>query len=319
MFPQTRPRRNRRFAWLRRLVSEVNLNKHDLILPLLVTRHATEEFPTMPSVYKYSIEDCVSVVGKAIDAGISAVSITPIVPKELTSQNLEESYNPDNLLCSCVREIKARHGNRIGVIANLSLGQYSTHGHDGVLSADGVILNDKTVEISCKQALVHAAAGADAVSPSNMMDGNVMTVRQALDNSGFNNTGIFSYAVQYHSNSYQPFRSAVNPELEKGVDKSTYQIDFHNAREAELETYIDIAESADMIIVQPSLMYLDIIYRVKQISEIPIIGRQSSGEFLMIRSMPNWLECMYESLVCSKRAGCDAIITYAALEIASII
>ena len=293
------------------------VHSSDLVLPIFVTGSYTEEIKSMPGVYRNSIEDCIRIVGEAISFGIQAIIIFPVVDKNLKSENAKEAYNEDNLVCTATREIKNVYGTQIGIISDIALDPYTTHGHDGLLSTEGNILNDETIKVLCKQALVQTISGVDIVAPSDMMDGRVLEIRKFLDMNSCENTCIASYTAKFASNLYTPFRDAIGSKVKSNINKSTYQMDFHNYRESKLEAELDISESTDMLIVKPGLMYLDIIQQIRNLSSIPILAYNISGEYSMIKSIHNRsLDLIYKSLITIKRSGADAIITYSALEIA---
>ncbi len=309
-----RNRRNRKSQWSRGLSKEISISPNDLILPLFITHKKTNPIKSMQNVYRLSVEDALKTIDLSLFLNIRSFILFPIIETQTRSQNGHEAYNPNNLICNAIKKIKKQYGNEIGVIADVALDPYTKHGHDGLLDSNNYVDNDKTIEALCKQALVLAAAGADAIAPSDMMDGRVQAIRNALDGSGFICVNIISYSAKYCSNLYGPFREALNGE--KKINKSTYQIDFHNAKDAELSCETDIKQGADMIIIKPATLYLDIIYRISKLTKVPILGYQVSGEYSMIRSMPNYHECLYESAISIKRAGADGIISYAALDIA---
>src|SRR5215470_2830890 len=320
-FPRVRLRRNRAGDWTRRLVAENRLTVDDLLWPVFVhDREGREDVPSMPSVARLSIAALVDEVGTAGELGIPAVALFPVVPVARKSEAAEEAYNPDNLCNRAVRAVKQAVPG-IGIICDVALDPYTSHGHDGILR-DGRILNDETVAILCNQALAQAAAGVDVVAPSDMMDGRVGRLRDALDAAGHQQVRILAYSAKYASAFYGPFRDAVGSKsaLGKG-DKRTYQMDPANGDEALRECALDIAEGADMIMVKPGMPYLDIVRRVKDAFAMPTFVYQVSGEYAMLKAAAErgWLDgerAMLESLLAFKRAGADGVLTYFAIETA---
>ncbi|MDN5248189.1 MAG: porphobilinogen synthase [Wolbachia endosymbiont of Tyrophagus putrescentiae] len=321
-FPNTRLRRRRLNKWIRNLTSENNLSVNDLVLPLFVHDKTETTIPIddLPDIKCYSIDDLVSIVKEARGLGINAVAIFPVVDSHLKSETAKEAYNPDNLICRAIYAIKSQVPD-IGIITDVALDPYTTHGHDGILS-DGYVENDKTVSVLCKQALTLAKAGCDIVAPSDMMDGRVKKIRETLDDNSFYNVAILSYAAKYCSHFYTPFRKVVGScELANFIDKSSYQMDYRNAHEAICEIEMDINEGADFIMVKPGMPYLDIIKTASDKFNFPIFAYQVSGEYAMLKAAANkgWLDydkVIYESLMSFKRAGASAIFTYSALEVA---
>jgi porphobilinogen synthase len=321
-YPSTRLRRNRRDGWNRRLVAETRLAVDDLIWPVFVQDGgvAREDVPALPGVARLSIAELVNDVGEAAELGIPMVAIFPVVEPALKSGEAEEACRPDNLVCRAVAAVKAAHP-EVGIMCDVALDPFTSHGHDGLLR-DGDIVNDETIEVLCRQALVQAAAGCDVIAPSDMMDGRVGAIRAALDAQGFERVRILAYAAKYASALYGPFRDAVGsaPNL-AGGDKRTYQMDPANSDEALREVALDIAEGADMVMVKPGLFYLDILRRVKDAFGMPTFVYQVSGEYAMIKGAGErgWVDgerVMEEALLAFKRAGADAILTYAAMECA---
>lgn len=321
-FPSLRLRRTRQHEWSRRLVSETHLSVNDLVLPLFVIegKNKTSSVESMPGVNRYSIDLLVKQVKKAENLGIPAVALFPSVEKSKKTLNAEESFKKNNLICRAISEIKNKDLN-IGIITDVALDPYTTHGHDGIVK-NGIVANDETIDVLCKQALVQVEAGADIVAPSDMMDGRIKSIRDYLDSEGFINTQILSYAAKYASSFYGPFRDAVGSIKNLGkADKKTYQMDPRNSSEGIREIAMDIDEGADMIIVKPGMPYLDIIQRASTEFNIPIFAYQVSGEYSMIKAAGNnmWIDsekAMLESLIAFKRAGCTGIFTYSAMEIA---
>jgi porphobilinogen synthase len=321
-----RPRRNRKSPWIRDLISENHLKPSDLIQPFFVIcgTNKREEIKTLADNYRFSIDLLIREVKKAQGLGIKAIMLFPCVEQILKSDDGKEACNEDNLICRAIKEIK-KLVPEIGIIVDVALDPYTTHGHDGIVDKNGYVLNDKTVEILCQQALVQARAGCDMVAPSDMMDRRVGAIRQFLDKNGYENIGIMSYAAKYASNFYGPFRDAVGSDknLQKS-DKKTYQMDFRNSLEALREIKLDENEGADMLIIKPGIVYLDIVAKAKEISNLPIVSYQVSGEYAMLKlaaqnGLLNFNEAMFESLIAFKRAGASAIITYCAMEIATLL
>ena len=315
-------RRNRADGWNRRLVAENRLGVDDLIWPSFVSDGAEDRAAvgSFPGVYRLSIDRLVEEIGEAAGLGIPLVAIFPVTDPALKTADGAEAVNPDNLVCRAVAAVK-RAVPDVGVMCDVALDPFTSHGHDGLLR-QGCILNDETVEVLCRQALVQAAAGCDVIAPSDMMDGRVGAIRRALDEAGHGAVRILSYAAKYASALYGPFRDAVGsaPNL-AGGDKKTYQMDPANSDEALREVALDIAEGADMVMVKPGLFYLDILGRVKQAFGMPTYAYQVSGEYAMLRAAADagWVDrerIFLESLIAFKRAGADGILTYAAVEVA---
>jgi porphobilinogen synthase len=316
-----RLRRNRKADWSRRLVREHRLSVDDLIWPIFVRegRNVVEPIPSMPGVHRLSIDEAVKAAERAQGLGLPAIAIFPNTDAGKRSAEAEEALNGDNLTCRAVRAIKAA-APEIGVITDVALDPYTSHGHDGLLEG-GTILNDETVAVLQRQAIVQARSGCDIVAPSDMMDGRVGAIRQALDDHGFEHVQIMAYAAKYASCFYGPFRDAVGSSGTLCGDKKTYQMDPANGDEAIREVERDIAEGADMVMVKPGMPYLDIIFRLKQRFAMPTMAYQVSGEYAMIAAAAErgWLDrkkAALESLLAFKRAGCDAVLSYFALEIA---
>ena len=319
-YPDKRMRRYRKSSWTRKLVSEFNLSTNDLILPIFLMegKKKVQEIKSMPGVYKYSIDKLHLVMDKVKKLKIPAVALFPNIPSKKKDINGSESLNENNLICNTIRFLKKNYKN-IGVITDVALDPYTSHGHDGIFF-NGKIDNDKTIEILKKQALLQAKAGSDIIAPSDMMDGRIGLIRKYLDKNGYIETQLLSYAVKYSSNFYGPFRDALGTKSILKGNKKTYQMDFKNSKESLSEVALDIKEGADFIIVKPSLPYLDIICQLKKNFNIPIFGYQVSGEYSMIKTaIKNKIldkESIFESLISLKRAGCNAIITYFAIDIA---
>ncbi|GAB4162608.1 MAG: porphobilinogen synthase [Rickettsiaceae bacterium] len=324
MYPIVRLRRNRRTQWLRDLTSETRLSPENLILPIFVVegKNQRQEIATMPGVFRQSIDQVVLTAKEAEQKGIKAIALFPIIEEELKSEYADEAYNLDNLICRTVRTLK-NAGLNIGIICDVALDPYTIHGHDGIL-IDGDVDNDETIEALSNQALVLAKAGVDIVAPSDMMDGRIMAIREDLDDEGFMNVNILAYAAKYNSSFYGPFRDAVNSNKEEYLCKATYQMDIRNTKEALREIAQDINEGADMIMVKPGMLCLDIIKEASHSYNTHIFAFQVSGEYSMIKfaaqnGVLNWEKSIVESLICLKRAGASAIFTYAALEVADIL
>jgi porphobilinogen synthase len=321
---RTRLRRNRSAGWLREMVAENRLSVRDLIWPLFVIegKGRTEEIKTMPGIRRFSIDLLVDQAKAAADAGIPALALFPVTPAELKNAEGSEAWNPDNLMCRAIAEIKAKVPG-IGLIADVALDPYTSHGHDGLMDGER-ILNDETVEVLCRQALVQAQAGVDIIAPSDMMDGRIGAIRDTLDANGLADVKIMSYAAKYASAFYGPFRDAVGSGgLLKG-DKKTYQMNPANSDEALRETALDIEEGADMVMVKPGLPYLDIIRRVKDEFALPTFAYNVSGEYAMLKFAAqagglDYEKAMMEMLLCFKRAGADGILTYAAYDAAGLL
>ena len=313
----------RRAAWSRRLVAEHRLSAADLVLPVFICpgEGRSELVPSMPGVERHSPDRLLNVVEQALEFGIPAVALFPVTPLACKTDGGEEAWNPENLTCRTIRLIKRRFP-EIGLIADVALDPYTTHGQDGLVR-DGIVLNDETLEALSRQAVCQADAGCDIVAPSDMMDGRIRAIRESLDGAGHHDTLILSYAAKFASSFYGPFRDAVGSASALGAaDKKTYQMDPANGSEAIREAALDIAESADLLMVKPGMPYLDIIRTLKDAFHLPTLAYQVSGEYAMIKAagQNGWLDAeaaMLESLVCFKRAGADAILTYAALEVAA--
>jgi len=324
-YPQTRMRRNRRYDWSRRMVRENHLSPDDLILPLFVCdgTDTSEAISTLPGVVRHSVDLLPAAVGEAKSLGIPAVAIFPAIDPSLKSPMGEEAWNPDNLVCQAIRTIKDAHP-EIGVICDVALDPFNSDGHDGIVR-DGHVANDETIEALCRQALVQVEAGCDVIAPSDMMDGRVGAIREALDTSGFERSQIMSYAAKYSSAFYGPFRDAIDSTgFLAGETKDTYQMDPANTDEALREVALDIAEGADMVMVKPGLPYLDIIWRVKERFGVPTFAYNVSGEYAMIRFAAeadaiDLTKAMMEVLVSFKRAGCNGVLTYFAVDAARIL
>jgi|TARA_Y100000817_G_C16844266_1_gene539382 porphobilinogen synthase len=319
-YPSVRLRRNRKYNWSRRLVSENNLSVSDLILPIFVTegKKKIEAIKTMPGVFRYSIDRLSGILNQASKLKIPLVAIFPHTPNSKKDSSGNEALNENNLVCKAIKKIKNNFKD-IGVMADVALDPYTDHGHDGILK-NKEILNDETIEILTKQALLQARMGCDVIAPSDMMDGRVGVIRKSLDKNNFKNVQILSYAAKYSSNFYGPFRDAIGSKKKLRGNKKSYQMDYKNSNEALREIGLDIKEGADFVMVKPGLPYLDIIKSVKENFKIPVFAYQVSGEYSMIiNSIKKGIihqDSVFESLMCLKRAGASAIVTYFALSIA---
>jgi porphobilinogen synthase len=320
-YPQTRLRRLRRDAWSRKLVAENVLGAGDLIWPVFVhDEGGRQPVPSMPGAERLSIPALVDAAGEAASLGIPLIAVFPVIPPALKDPDGHEAVNPDNLVCRAVSAIK-KAVPELGVLCDVALDPFTSHGHDGVIR-NGYVENDETVEILSRQAIVQAEAGCDVIAPSDMMDGRVGAVRRALDGAGFDRVRIMSYAAKYASCFFAPFRDAIGSATALGsADKRTYQMDPANGDEALREIALDLQEGADMVMVKPGMPYLDVVRRVKDAFRVPTFVYQVSGEYSMLRAAieRGWLDgdrAIMESLLCFKRAGADGILTYFAVEAA---
>ncbi|MBD2342865.1 porphobilinogen synthase [Anabaena subtropica] len=316
-----RPRRLRRTATLRRMMRETTLTVDDLIYPMFVMEGEGQkvEIASMPGCYRYSLDLLLKEIAEVSQLGINAIALFPVISENKKDNTGTESYNPEGLVQQTVKAIKQAIP-EIVVITDVALDPFTTHGHDGLVDENGTILNDPTVEVLVKMALSQAAVGTDFVAPSDMMDGRIGAIRQALDAEGYINVGILAYSAKYASAYYGPFRDALDSAPKFG-DKKTYQMDAANAREAIKEVELDIAEGADIVMVKPALAYLDIIHQVRQATQLPIAAYNVSGEYAMIKAAAQrgWIDekqVILESLTSMKRAGADLILTYFAKEVA---
>ena len=314
-YPGLRLRRSRKYDWSRRLVEENNLTPNDFILPIFLIGGKNKKQPikSMPGVYRYTIDKLNIIVEKAIKNKLPMVALFPYTEKNKKNVIGSEALNEDNLVCKAIQKIKNRYKNQIGIMCDVALDPYTSHGHDGLIK-DGYVLNDETIEILIKQSLLQAQMGCDVLAPSDMMDGRIGEIRKSLDKNGFQMTQILSYAVKYASSFYGPFRDAVGSKgLLKG-NKKNYQMDFKNQNEAIREVALDIKEGADMVMVKPGLPYLDIIRIIKNNFKIPVIAYQVSGEYSLLTNGINRNiidnNSIIESLISFKRAGANAIVTY---------
>tara|TARA_B100001059_G_scaffold186696_1_gene188661 strand:- start:3192 stop:4184 length:993 start_codon:yes stop_codon:yes gene_type:complete len=319
-YPSLRLRRSRKHAWSRRLIEENSLSSSDFVLPIFLIngKNKRKSIKTMPDVYKYTIDQLGPIVSEAIKNRIPMIALFPSTPVNKKNNIGSEALNEDNLVCRAIRFIKKRFNNDIGIMCDIALDPYTSHGHDGILKS-GYVLNDETINILVKQSLIQAQMGCDVIAPSDMMDGRIGKIRKNLDKNGFELVQILSYAVKYASNFYGPFRDAVGSMKSLKSNKKNYQMDFRNSSESLREVALDIKEGADLIMVKPGMPYLDIIKLVKENFKIPVLAYQVSGEYSIIKNgIKNKLineEAILESLISFKRAGATAIISYFALEI----
>ncbi len=322
-FPSTRMRRTRRTAALRRLVAETTLSAADLIWPVFVLdgQNRTEAVPSMPGVERMSVDKLLVALEEAVSLGIPAVALFPVIDDAQKSLDGAECANPSGLVQTAVAAIKAQFPD-LAVITDVALDPYTTHGQDGIIDDNGYVLNDETVAMLARQAVSHADAGADIVAPSDMMDGRVGAIREALESAGHINTLILAYAAKYASCFYGPFRDAVGSAANlAGGDKSTYQMAPSNADEALREVQLDIREGADLVMVKPAMPYLDIVRRVSESTSVPTFAYQVSGEYAMVKAAAanGWLDersVVLESLLCIKRAGARAVLSYFSVDVA---
>ena len=323
-FPRTRMRRNRRHPWSRKLVAENVLTAADLIWPVFICEGTGQRQPiaSMPGVVRFSIDTLTEAVAEAQSLGIPAIALFPEVDPAVKTPDAREATNPENLICRAVRAIK-KQVPEIGVICDVALDPFNSDGHDGIL-IEGYVDNDVTVDVLRRQALVQAEAGCDVIAPSDMMDGRIGAIRDALDGEGFDRVQIMSYAAKYASAFYGPFRDAIGTKAVLKGDKKTYQMDAANTDEALREVALDIEEGADMVMVKPGMPYLDIVRRVKEAFGMPTFAYQVSGEYAMLKGAANngWLDndrVILETLLGFKRAGCDGVLTYFAVEAAKLL
>ena len=318
-----RPRRMRKHEFNRSLIRENSLSTDDLIYPLFIVegKNKRESIKSMPGIERISIDQLMIEAKEIVDLKITAIALFPVIAAEKKSLEAEESYNSDGLVQRAVRELK-RNFSELAVITDVALDPFTSHGQDGLIDNDGYVMNDETVDVLVKQAISHAKAGADIVAPSDMMDGRIGAIRQALEEEGLIHTIILAYSAKYASSFYGPFREAVGSSGNLGsADKKTYQMDPANSNEALREVELDIAEGADMVMIKPGLPYLDVLSNVKKAFAMPTFAYHVSGEYSMLKaaSQNNWIDeksCVLEALLCFKRAGADAILTYYAKEVA---
>ena len=323
-YPRTRMRRNRKADWARRLVSENRLSADDLIWPVFVIDgvNRREAVSSMPGVDRLSIDHLTEAAATAAELGIPAIAVFPVVTPDRRTDDGAEATNPENLVCRAVRAIKAACPD-LGILCDVALDPFTAHGHDGLVH-DGKIVNDETVSVLCQQALVQADAGCDIIAPSDMMDGRIGAIRDALDGAGHQDVSVMAYAAKYASGFYGPFREALGSATKLKGDKRTYQMDPANGDEALREVALDIAEGADMVMVKPCMPYLDVVRRVHETFGIPTFAYQVSGEYAMLKAagLNGWLDerrVMAESLLGFKRAGAAGVLSYFAVDAARMI
>jgi len=313
-YPATRLRRNRKKDWSRRLVQENSLSANDLIWPIFIRegKNIKESIPSMPGVFRYSLDKIEKLVEKSVLKKIPMIALFPNTPNSKKNNKGSEALNKNNLVCKALRLIKKNYSN-IGIMCDVALDPYTSHGHDGLLS-NGSVDNDKTIKILVKQSILQADMGCDVIAPSDMMDGRIGEIRKALDKKGHKQVQILSYAAKYASNFYGPFRDAVGSKKSLRGNKKDYQMDFRNSKEALREVAMDIKEGADFVMVKPGMPYLDIIKQVKDNFKIPVFAYQVSGEYSLIKNGIDKKilneDAIFESLVSFKRAGANAIVTY---------
>ena len=319
-YPSIRLRRNRKTEWSRRLVGENNLSTNDLIWPIFIRdgKNIKEPVKTMPGIYRYTIDKIENLVEKAINKKIPMIALFPNTPTSKKNAKGSEALNKNNLVCKALRLIKKNY-KEIGLMCDVALDPYTTHGHDGILK-NNYVDNDETVKVLIKQSILQAKMGCDVIAPSDMMDGRIGAIRKALDKNGYKQVQLLSYAVKYASNFYGPFRDAVGSKKLLKSNKKDYQMDFSNSKEALREVALDISEGADFVMVKPGMPYLDVIKLIKDNFKIPVFAYQVSGEYSLIKNgIDNKIlneESIYESLMSFKRAGASAIVTYFADQIA---
>ena len=314
-YPQLRLRRNRQHNWSRRLVRENTLSVNDLVQPIFLIEGKNKKVPvkSMPNINRYSVDSLTQIVDKCVSNKIPMIALFPFTNPKFKNNLGTEALNEDNLVCRAIQLVKKKYKNSIGIMCDVALDPYTSHGHDGILN-NNEILNDETVNLLIKQSLLQAQMGCDVIAPSDMMDGRIGKIRKALDENNFKNVQILSYAVKYASNFYGPFRDAVGSKKLLIGDKKTYQMDFSNSKEALREVALDIKEGADMVMVKPGLPYLDIIKLVKENFKIPVMAYQVSGEYSLLengikKGLTN-NDIIIESLIAFKRAGANAIVSY---------
>jgi porphobilinogen synthase len=314
-YPSLRLRRNRKYDWTRRLVQENTLSSSDFILPIFLIdgKNKKEKIPSMPDVYRYTIDRISQIIDKAIKNKVPMVALFPKTKQTKKNELGTEALNENNLVCKAIWQIKKKYKNEIGIMCDVALDPYTSHGHDGLIK-NNEIINDETIDVLVNQSLLQAKIGCDVLAPSDMMDGRIKKIRSALDNEGLKNINILSYAAKYASSYYGPFRDAVGSKGSLKGDKKTYQMDFRNTDEALREISLDIKEGADMVMVKPGMPYLDIIKSIKEKFKIPVFAYQVSGEYSLLSNAINKKiidkNAIYESLIAFKRAGANAIVTY---------
>jgi porphobilinogen synthase len=318
-FPSTRLRRNRKSEWSRRLINDTYLDKSDFILPIFICegKNKKQEIKSMPGIFRYSIDRLDEIISRSSKNEIPAVAIFPLIENSKKNNKGTEALNKNNVVCNAIHQVKKLNKN-IGVMCDVALDPYTSHGHDGLI-IDNEIDNDETNKILIKQALIQAQAGCDIIAPSDMMDGRIGLIRNALEKNKFINVQILSYAVKYASNFYSPFRDAVGTSSTLKSDKKTYQMDYKNSDEALLEVKLDLDEGADFVMVKPALAYLDIIYKIKQKFNVPVFAYNVSGEYSLIKNgIKSSLakeDIILEVIYSFKRAGANAIVSYFANEV----
>ena len=314
-YPNLRLRRNRKQPWIRRLVQENTLSPNDFILPIFLIdgKNKKEKVNSMPDVYRYSINRLSQIIDKALKLKVPMVALFPKTNEKLKNEIGTEALNENNLVCKAIVEIKKRYKNQIGIMCDVALDPYTSHGHDGLIRSNQII-NDETIEVLVNQSLLQAEMGCDVLAPSDMMDGRIRKIRNALDKNNFKDVQLLSYAAKYASSFYGPFRDAVGSNKFLKGDKKTYQMDFRNTDESLREIALDIKEGADMVMVKPGLPYLDIIKGIKEKFRIPVFAYQVSGEYSLIahaiKSKILKEDVIFESLIAFKRAGANAIVSY---------
>ena len=314
-YPNLRLRRNRKQPWIRRLVQENTLSPNDFILPIFLIdgKNKKEKVNSMPDVYRYSINRLSQIIDKALKLKVPMVALFPKTNEKLKNEIGTEALNENNLVCKAIVEIKKRYKNQIGIMCDVALDPYTSHGHDGLIKSNQII-NDETIEVLINQSLLQAEMGCDVLAPSDMMDGRIRKIRNALDKNNFKDVQLLSYAAKYASSFYGPFRDAVGSNKFLKGDKKTYQMDFRNTDESLREIALDIKEGADMVMVKPGLPYLDIIKGIKEKFKIPVFAYQVSGEYSLIahaiKSKILKEDVIFESLMAFKRAGANAIVSY---------
>ena len=323
-YPSLRLRRNRKSSWTRKLTQENTLSPNDFILPIFLIDgvNKKQHIKSMPGVYRYSVDRISQIIDKAISKGIPMVALFPNTKKSLKNELGSEALNENNLVCRASRMIKKKYKNQIGIMCDVALDPYTSHGHDGLIKSNK-ILNDETIQVLINQSLLQAEMGCDVLAPSDMMDGRIGKIRKAIDQNNFQDVQILSYAAKYASSFYGPFRDAVGSKSLLKGDKKTYQMDFRNSEEALREVALDIKEGADMVMVKPGMPYLDIIKSIKEKFKIPVFAYQVSGEYSLMENAINKnlvnKDAVYESLIAFKRAGANAIVSYYADRIDKII
>ena len=320
-FPSLRLRRTRKYNWSRKLVQESNLSSNDLVYPIFLIEGKGKKQPikSMPGIYRYSIDKLGIIISNVIKYKIPMVALFPSTPNYKKDKFGKESLNENNLVCKAIRFIKKRFKNSVGIMSDVALDPYTSHGHDGLLK-NNYVINDETVDILIKQALLQAQMGCDVIAPSDMMDGRIGKIRKSLDKNKYHDVQILSYAAKYASSFYGPFRDAVGSKKSLKSDKKNYQMDFCNSNESLREVALDIKEGADMVMVKPGLPYLDIIQKIKEKFKIPVLAYQVSGEYSLIKNgIKNKLineDSIFESFITSKRPRASAIVSYFSLDIA---